>query len=109
MTNAEHVERNLKLLEINMLGRVGPGAVLDLVKDTMARFEDFKVDERNVGASIAAAKLLEIARTGEHEGVFGDAGIEAAAREIMGLWGIVRANGYAPVASLQGSKGEETT
>jgi hypothetical protein len=79
----------------------------DMVRRLIQRFEDFKVDERNVGASIAAAKLLEVARTGEHEGVFGDVGIEAAAREIMGLWDIARANGYAPVASLQGSKGEE--
>ena len=42
-----------------------------------------ETDARNTGADIAADLLAEIARTGEHPGVFGSEAMETAAQAIL--------------------------
>jgi hypothetical protein len=61
--------------------------VRSLQNDLLA--ESVKTDEvmdaENAGSQLTAEKLLEIARTGEHPGVFGGATIEACAQAILRL------------------------
>ena len=47
--------------------------------------ECLDLDSRNCGASVTAGLLAEIARTGEHHGVFSGKDIEDAAQAIMAL------------------------
>ena len=54
-------------------------------KSCAAFIEDAEVEQRNVGSYITARKLLEIAKTGEHAGVFGGEVLEQAAQSILAL------------------------
>ncbi len=46
----------------------------------------YELEQRNIGATITARKLLDIARTGEHSGKFGCPIIQACAEEIVKLY-----------------------
>lgn len=47
--------------------------------------EVIQVDAHNAGCTIAAEKLLDIAKTGKHGGTFGGESMEACAQEILNL------------------------
>jgi hypothetical protein len=44
-----------------------------------------EIDHQNIGSDLAAEKLLEIVRAGEHRGTFGSEKMEACARAVLAL------------------------
>jgi hypothetical protein len=77
--------------------------IMDMVATELAGgptlWDEYSVDQRNIGATIAAQMLKKIAETGKHDGVFGGADLEAAAQAIKRLYdALEKIRGMASIA-----------